>query len=436
MLIPSDMNSWDTSAETPSLWRTLSLFVFAVLFIAWSPDIASAQTVYTWEQIKTKFEETNPTLKAGRIGIDESRADEITAYLRPNPDLTLTIDQLSLFTPHPYQPFYNALPWSTLSYLHERDHKRELRLLSARQATAINTSSQADLERNLVFNLRNAFVQTLQAKAILALSKQNLDYYDHVLSISRDRLKAGDIAQVDFDRLELQRVQYVADVQTSEVGLRTSKIQLLMLLNDRTPVEKFDVNGPFDFIDQLSSLDDFHRLALENRPDLKAALQTVEKSRTDHRLAVANGSTDPTFGIDAGRNPPLDAYVGFSVTIPLRIFDKNQGEKLRTQLDIDRNSRMQDATQAQVFSDVDSAYATLTSNLTLLRPYKTQYLPEADRVRSTMTFSYQRGGASLLDFLSAQNDYRTIQLSYLNLIGAYLQAASQLNLAVGREVIP
>ena len=338
-MIPSDINSQEIATATQHLRRAAASLFLTVFLIGCSQFPASAQTVYTWQELKTKFEETNPTLKAGQIGISESRADEVTAYLRPNPDLTLTIDQVDPFTLHPYRPFYNALPWGTVSYLHERDHKRELRLLSAQQATAISVSSQADLERNLIFNLRNAFVQTLQAKSVLALSKQNLDYYDHVLNISRDRLKAGDIAQVDLDRLELQRVQYVADVQTAEVDLRTSKIQLLMLLNDRTPVVQFDVNGPFDFSDQIPPVDEFRRIALDTRPDLRAALQAVEKSRTDHKLAVANGSTDPTISVDAGRNPPLNHYVGFGVTIPLRIFDRNQGEKLHTQLDIDRSTR-------------------------------------------------------------------------------------------------
>ncbi|HET9320796.1 MAG TPA: TolC family protein, partial [Bryobacteraceae bacterium] len=150
---------------------------------------------------------------------------------------------------------------------------------------------------------------------------------------------------------------------------------------------------------------------------------------------VANGSTDPTFGMDLARNPPIPVYVGFSVTIPLRIFDKNQGEKLRTQLDITRNEKLRDATQAQVFSDIDSAYATLNSNVTLLRPYKAKYLQVAVRVRDTVSFAYERGGASLLDFLNAQSDYRSIELNYLNLVGSYLTAAGQLNLAVGREVI-
>jgi cobalt-zinc-cadmium efflux system outer membrane protein len=397
---------------------------------------AQAQAPLTWDQVRQQFEQRNPTLLAGQFNISESKAEEITAYLRPNPNFTLTADQIDPFPGGPpHGPFAYLLPVASISYLHERQHKRELRLESAQNATAIATSEQADLERTLLFNLRGAFVQTLQAKSVLQLAKDNLAYYDHVLDVSRERFKAGDIAQIDLDRLELQRVQYESDLQTAEVNLRTTKIQLLTLLNDRTPVEHFDVTGPFDFSDQILPLDEFRKIALDTRPDLKAGVQAVEKAKTDHKLAVANGSTDPTFGFDVGRNPPIDQYIGFNLSIPLRIFDRNQGEKLRTQLDIDRNQRLLDAAQAQVFSDVDSAYAMLNSNVILLQPYKAKYLQQAVRVRDTVFFAYQRGGASLLDYLNAQSDYRTVGLAYLNLVGSYLTAAAQLNLAVGREVI-
>jgi outer membrane protein, heavy metal efflux system len=397
---------------------------------------AQAQTALTWDQVRQQFEQRNPTLLAGQFNISESKAEEITAYLRPNPNFTLTADQIDPFPGGPpHGPFAYLLPVASISYLHERQHKRELRLESAQDATAIATSEQADLERTLLFNLRGAFVQTLQAKSVLQLAKDNLAYYDHVLDVSRERFKAGDIAQIDLDRLELQRVQYESDLQTAEVNLRTTKIQLRTLLNDRTPVEHFDVTGPFDFSDQILPLDEFRKIALDTRPDLKAGVQAVDKAKTDHKLAVANGSTDPTFGFDVGRTPPIDQYIGFNVSIPLRIFDRNQGEKLRTQLDIDRNQRLLDAAQAQVFSDVDSAYAMLNSNVILLQPYKAKYLQQALRVRDTVFFAYQRGGASLLDYLNAQSDYRTVGLTYVNLVGSYLTAAAQLNLAVGREVI-
>lgn len=416
------------------VWKRLGYGLALVVVVGPS---AVGQRALTWQEVRAKFEMANPTLRAGQIGIDESSAQETTAYLRPNPTLTLIGDQIDPFPAGPsHGPFAFFLPVATVNYLHERQHKRELRLESAQDATKIAISGQADLERGLLFNLRMAFVQTLQQKAILNLAKDNLAYYDHVLDVNRDRYKAGAIAQVDLKRLELQRVQYLSDLQNADVGLRTAKIQLLMLLDDRTPVDQFDVAGPFDFSTEILPLDQVRQAALDTRPDLKAAVQSVEKAKTDHRLAVANGSTDPILGFDVGRNPPIDAYFGVSVNIPLRIFDRNQGEKKRTQLDIDRNDRLLEATRAGVFSDVDSAYATVKSTIILLEPYKNQYLDEASSVRDTIAFSYQHGAASLLDFLNAQADYRSVQVSYLNLVGSYLNAAAQVNLAVGREVIP
>ncbi len=193
--------------------------------------------------------------------------------------------------------------------------------------------------------------------------------------------------------------------------------------------------GAFDFNDQIDPLEAYRQIALDNRPDLKEAVQAVDKAQTDYKLAVANGSTDPTFSFDMGRNPPIDLYFGVDVSIPLRIFDRNQGNKLHTKLDIARNEKLRDAAEAQVFSDVDSAYATLNSNVILLRPYKQKYLAQAVRVRDTILFSYQHGGASLLDFLNAESDYRSVELNYVNLVGSYLTAAAQLNQAVGKEVV-
>jgi cobalt-zinc-cadmium efflux system outer membrane protein len=220
------------------------------------------------------------------------------------------------------------------------------------------------------------------------------------------------------------------------VNLRTAKIDLLSLMRETTAIDEFDVQGEFEFNDLSTSLPELRQLALETRPDLKQAEQTLEKARTDHRLSVANGSTDPTFGIDGSHQPPpLNTYIGFSVSIPLRIFDRNQGDKLHTLLDIGRNQKLVDAAQIAAEHDVDSAYATIQNTLTLLHPYRETYLKEAEEVRDTVSFAYQHGAASLLDFLDAQKEYRDTQLNYVNLVGSYLSAANQLNLAVGREVI-
>ena len=429
-----------------TFWRCCGVLVV----LGTGAGLAAAQTTptrepppetWTWEQVKDRFELDNPTLLADKVSIDESRAQEITAFLRPNPTLSLSVDGTQIAPEKGvWRPFAGTYETPGISFLQERQHKRQLRLESAKKGTLIAVSNHADMQRTMLFTLRSAFVSTLQAKAVLQLAKDNLVYYDHVLKISRDRYDAGDIAQIDLDRLELQRVQYESDLQAAEENLETAKIQLLTLLNSRTPIEQVDVTGLYDFNEQLMPRDEFRKIALDTRPDLKAAAEAVDKAQTDHKLAVANGSTDPTWGAwythnSSNNNPFGINTLGVSVSIPFRIFDRNQGEKLRTQLDIRRNEKLRDAAAAGVLSDVDSSYATVESDLTLLRPYKAKYLQQAVRVRDTITFSYQHGGASLLDFLNSQAEYRSVELNYVNLVGSYLTAAAQLNQAVGREVM-
>jgi cobalt-zinc-cadmium efflux system outer membrane protein len=418
-----------------------SRIVARLWMAAFTSKAIFAQTALNWQQLREKFEASNPTLKAARTNIEESRAAEITAFLRPNPDLTVSADGTQL-TPAQgvYQPFTGTQISTGVSYLHERQHKRELRRDSARQSTAIAESNYADQERSLLFALRNAYVQVLQAKAVLENAKNNLAYWDRELEVNRNRYKAGDLALTDLNRLELQRVQFEADFETATVNLRTNKIQLLQLLNDRTPIDQFDIAGAYDFAELPMPLEEFRNTALANRPDLKTASQNVELARLNHKLAIANGSTDPTYNVWWTHNPSFNNIydyntIGVSISIPLRIFDRNQGEKARTQLDISRNERLRDAAEAQVFSDVDSGYWTLVQTLNLLKPYKSKYLPLAEDTRNRISFSFQNGGSSLLDFLDAEKSYRDTRLAYLNLVGSYLTAAAQINMAVGKEVL-
>ena len=301
----------------------------------------------------------------------------------------------------------------------------------------IAASTYSDQERTLLFNLRNAFVQTLQAKAVRENARENLDYWDRELAVNRNRFQAGDLAQVDLDRLELQRVQFESDLETATVNLRTAKIQLLTLLNDRTPIEQFDVTGPFDFIDHLMPMEEFRTIALEARPDLKAAVQSSSWRRPIISLPspTARPIRRSAWILRATRRFPT-ILRRQRVAFRCAFSTGTRARKRGLQVDIGRNERLRDATQAQVFSDVDSAYVTLAGALNLLRPYRDKYLKLAEDSRNRISFSYQNGGASLLDYLDAEKAYRDTRLAYLNLIGSYLTAAAQMNMAVGREVIP
>jgi cobalt-zinc-cadmium efflux system outer membrane protein len=412
------------------LWRVLACTVAAII----STGLATAQTALSWKEIQERFRANNPNLMAAATNIQESRANEVTAGLRPNPQLSFIGDQFRVFNPNPLQPFQNTQITPVVSQLFERRNKRQLRVESARLATRISGSDQADLERTLTFNLRDAFNHILQAKALLALANDNLAYYDQVLKVNTDRFRAGDISKVDLQRLELQRVQYESDIENARVTLRTSKIQLLALMNDKAPPDNFDILGDFDYKETILLPQELHQMAIGTRPDLQSATTAIDKARADNKLAWANGSTDPTIGVEYQRTQP-DNTLGLSLDIPLRIFDRNQGEKARTSLEIRRTEQLRDGLATNILRDVDAAYAQVDGVRSLLRPYKQKYLSESADVRDTVKFAFASGGASLIDFLDAQKSYRDTQFNYLNLIGSYLSAVNQLNLAVGREVM-
>jgi cobalt-zinc-cadmium efflux system outer membrane protein len=410
------------------LSRSFTLFLLLA-------GLCPAQTAFTWDEVRERFRANNLSLLAGRLQVDESRASEITAGLRPNPVFSSINDQFLFFNPSQFKPFDTSQWTQSITQLFERRNKRPLRVESARLATSIASTDLADQERQLLFALRDAFIRTLQARSFLELARENLAYYDKVLDVNRLRFKAGDIAQVDLTRLELQRAQFAGDLVNAQVNQRTAKIALLALMNERRPVEGFEVRGTFDYVPLALTPEEARNAGAASRPDLRSATTVIEKAQSDSRLAWANGSTDPQFYLEYQRTQQFNT-LGAGFSIPLRIFDRNQGEKERTSIEIRRAERARDAVLSGIYRDVDSAYATLASVRDLIEPYRDRYLPQAREVRETVSFSYSQGGASLLEFLDAQKSYRDTQLAYQTLIANYLAAANQLSLAVGQEVLP
>jgi outer membrane protein, heavy metal efflux system len=415
-----------------------SLLIVAAL----AHGLYGQSTVVSWEQIKSRFLAQNPSVLAGQINVEESKANEITAALRPNPQFNLSQDGLQL-TPSMgvWRPLTGIVLTPGVSQLIERQNKRERRTDSARLATTGAASDQEDLQRTLLFSVRTAFLNTLQAKALVDLTQASLQSYDQAIEANRTRFQAGDISELDFQRVEIQRIQFESDLATARVNLRTAKIQLLALLNDRTPVDGFDVEGDFAYKESIIQLPELRQAAAANRPDLRSAETAIEKAQADNRLAIANGTADPVVAGWYSRNPsfnnPFDSNtLGASISIPIRIFDKNQGEKARTALEVTRTGHLRDALLAGIYRDVDSAFATVESVRTLVRPYRDKYLQESADIRDKVSFSYSQGNATVLEFLDAQKSYRDTQVTYVGLVGSYWSALAQLSLAVGQEVNP
>lgn len=374
----------------------------------------------------------NPALLAAQQNLLSLKGQEVEAGLRANPNLFVAGSDVTLSADNPASPYaYTA----GVNRLFERGQKRRWRLDSARATTAQTEGQYHDQIRQVTLLAKQSFTNLLLAKATLKLAQDNLRDYRHVLQINRDRYDAGDIGKLDFERLDLQLAQFESDESSAEMNLVQASDQLQTLMGIVTPSRTFDIAG--DLVPPVVStnLTDLEQKALAARPDYRAAQAAVRVADANVKLAYANGTADPTLEGDYNRAAGYNS-AGFSVNIPLRIFDRNQGNKDTSKYVAQANRFSEIAAQNQVYSDVDQAWIGYTTSKVLSDRYNGHYLAEAKDVLSIAQFAYEHGGLALLDYLSAVQDDRTINLNALNSYAQTWMAIHQLSTASATEVVP
>jgi outer membrane protein, heavy metal efflux system len=374
----------------------------------------------------------NPTLLAAQQNLLSYKGQEVEAGLRQNPNLVLSGSDVSLPANNPASPYsYTA----GISRLFERGQKRRWRLDSAQSATAQADGQYHDQIRQTTLLAKQSFTNLLLAKATLKLAQDNLRDYRHVLQINHDRYDAGDIGKLDYERLDLQLAQFESDESNAEMNLVQASDQLQTLMGYPQPSRSFDIAGELVPPPISGSLTDLEQKALAARPDYRAAQAAVRMADANVKLAYANGTADPTIEGDYIRSGTYNS-ADASISIPIRIFDRNQGNK-DTSKYLATSSRFAEvAAQNQVYSDVDQAWIGYTTAKVLSDRYNGHYLEEAKDVLAIAEFAYQHGGIALLDYLSAVQDDRTTSLNALNSYAATWMAIHQLSFASATDVVP
>ncbi len=399
--------------------------------------VCAQQPSFTWEQIRDRFLSTNPTLHAQEQSIESSRAGEITAGLRPNPQ------------------FQNDTTSATLGIYQEFEipGKRPARIASPRLATAISRSDFDNARRNLVFSLRQAFVAALLAKSDLDFAHENLTSYQKVVELNRLRLQQGDTSRADFLKVQLQTLQFETDVDDALLALKTAKASLRAFVGSSNLPQEFEVVGDLRAVPLGKSLSDLQQQALSTRPDLKSAETGLEKAVTDLRLANVNRWPNPTIGMSflhTGNEMggpswfqpfypkgPVSNAMGMALaSVAIPIFNRNQGEVARAKSEQLRADFLAQAARNQVLQDVETAYASFESSRVRVRLYEQTYLALAKESLDIQDFSFRKGAASILDFLDAERTYRATQLAYRQQLAAYLTNLAQLEAAVGVPLVP
>ena len=388
----------------------------------------------TLDQALRILRTSSPVLRSNQAHLEAVQAGEVTAGLRVNPVASLANQDFRVFSPSQLDPANAQEFTDSLAYTFERGGKRQSRISSARAATAVQRDLTADAQRQIEFQLKSTFVAFVLAKQQLALARQNLTEYQQTEKANQLRLDAGDISQTDFDRIRIDEARYQSDLFNAQSALGQTRAQLGALLG-YSDSRTLDVEGTLNIPQLALALDSLNAEALDHRTDYIAARDTVTKNSADLKLAQANGATDLTFQPEYKRNGP-DNTLGVTFAFPLRIYDRNQGEKLRTQRELESSRFAENAARLQVLSDVAQAWEIYQAAISAQHLYSSDYLQRAKDVRERMTFSYEHGATNLLDYLDAVRSYRDVELSAINADAQVLTAIHQLSFATATELLP
>jgi cobalt-zinc-cadmium efflux system outer membrane protein len=371
--------------------------------------------------------EHNHQLLAQRLNVDIARADEITAALKPNPIATTLNQAFPVFSPSQLTPDNLAnIPSYTesLSYLFERGRKRENRTVVAQDSTVVASQTSADAERQLIFQTRQTFINVLLAKSTLDLAREDLQNFSEVVEVNRQRMNLGDLAEGDFYKISVQQLQFEQDVSAAEVAVVQAKAAL-----------RQDVGIDLAYTKYAVTLDDLKRQAEASRPDLQAAQSGTKLARDTQALAFSNRVIDVTGEIEYERFGPVNG-MGFFVSVPLPIHDRNQGNIAHSQVAIRQASETELQARTTVVTDVVTAYAAFQANEKILSIFQSGYLDQATQSLEISRYVYQQGSGNLLDLLDAERTNRATQLAFRQALAAYMTSVQQINFAVGMQVMP
>lgn len=380
----------------------------------------------------------NQALRAQRLTIDMARADETTAEQRPKFNVTFGAEGFPTFSPSQLtlNDLGNVVSYSAgLGYTFERGGKRDKRTTVAKDNTEITRLNVLDSERQTRFQIEQAFIAALLAKSTLELTQEDLKSFSEVVAVNEERVKRGDLAEGEFYKISLQRLQFEQDVSAAEVGIIQAKAALRQLMGYETVADGFELDGDLAFTTYALNLDELKSQALESRPDVLAAKANVQLAQDTVGLEIANRARDVGAGVDYTHTGP-DNTLGVAVSFDLPFGDRNQGNIAHSEIAVNQAMQTEAATRFAAVTDVVNAYAAFETNQKILTLYQSGYLEQARKSLEITTYVYQHGAGTILDLLDAERTYRSTELAYRNSLAAYMTSVRQLNFAVGKQVIP
>jgi cobalt-zinc-cadmium efflux system outer membrane protein len=409
---------------------------FTLAWCALAATPALAEEKITLEQALAEALEKNLSLLAERVNISIAEARLITARLRPNPVLSAGGDHLDLLGTG-FNEINNAGPEEfnlRTDFTIERGGKRSSRIAVAQHALGVAELEFLNAVRGLRLEVQSAFVEALLARHRVELARQNLEALNRIVEVNQVRWRAGDVAEVELIRSRVAALQQANALRRAELDLRTVLIRLQTLMGRARPAPDFDVLGELRRETRVAPLEEWLKIALENRPDLLALRRAVQRSAAELQLELARAKPDLTLGSEYRRQQGLAGtgnMLGFFVQIPLPVFDRNQGEIARAREELRQAELRVRALEASIRAEVESAYRQWQSSRESLEQIETAMLAQAREVRDITEYAYRRSEASLLEFLDAQRAFNETMQAYYEARAEYAKSLYLLESSAG-----
>ena len=398
-------------------FRSSLSLVFLMLAFLPGPSMVGGQDLnipsnLTLENAMRLAVDRNPTLAAAQNEILAAEGDRIAAGKRPNPVFSLQFEDFPL-TASP-GPFFDIQEiTSRVDYEIERGGRRQLRTQAATQALEARKHIYADEVRRMLLRVQEAYCRIILATSNLETSESILGQVKRTIEVNKVRLKEGDISALDLNRIEVETLKFQDDVFQADLAVRNAKSSLLALLNAGDLSQDLDIAGTLAFDYQNSEsgpppgapLRDLIETALKQRPDLAAYLEAEKRADTEIRLQRAYRSPNISVGAGYKRNLADNAVV-FGLTIPIKVFNRNEGEILRAEAEQKRTGNLLSALRKDIQLEVQKALNAVEVNRRRVEFIRTQQLRRAEETSLVTLQSYNLGGATLIDYLDAQRTYR------------------------------
>ena len=387
--------------------------------------------------------ENHPALKASDAIVSGSEGLIEQGSLRPNPIFTVQTENWRFGGDPSFHVGKDLDLFAYVAQPFELGGKRERRVELAEQDKSVAQLRRLELEWQIRQSVRRAFWEAYLAQREFELLQENAQVFDQITRYHEARVREGAMAEADLIRVRLEEDRLQLTREEAAARADRARMDLIRAMGGGLFATDFTLTGtPLTSLPQQGiSTAELRSRVLQSRPDLQSAEAEVERARRRVRLELAQARPDWDLIFGYKRTEGFNTVLA-GISIPMPFFDRNQGNVMFSQSEVDRADALLRERQRRAQTEVEAALAALSRRAAMLRRIEEGMLQRAEESWQISLAAYQEGATDLLRLLDAQQSRNEVRLLRIR-TGLELQlslveleeAVGAENLAIGLETV-